>query len=488
MVESSTVSRRRKSKRESLLNWLETQALTALHAFPLLYCRPSPVQPGTPSALLHAAYREEILARLSSMSFVKRTVVVFAWPPAMVLWGLGLTFVNGAFVARRFGRSMIDQFADQMRLAFKDGIPVSFFYTYELHDPLNRVHAHEYVLRGHIKGGGQLYKRLYRDCPERREGAKILNDKLAFHQFCVARNLPTARLFAVVTNESFSWTETSPSALPPTDLFFKPQKESGGSGAERWVYVEGRYHRHGSDNVLDVRELSDRLARLSRRQPYLVYECLANHRDIQDLSAGALSTLRIHTMLNEQQEVEHLFTMLRMSQFRQRIVDTRDGIAATVDPITGLLGRGSNSSLLARWVDHHPFTGAGITGRPVPFWHDALDLAITTHAQLASPYIVGWDIAITERGPVIVEANKSPDVEIEQRLNGPWGNGRFGALMMHYLTRAAGSETMPASHRQNAASSGRTEAAGENPDSPMPQVQPAEYRESPATAIAQTTP
>lgn len=488
MTGSSTISRKHKPKREAMLSWLESQALTALHAFPLLYCRPSPAQPGTPSALLYAAYREEILARLAAMSFLKRTAVVFAWPPAMILWGLGLTIANGAFVTRHFGRSMIDQFADQMRLAFNDGIPVSFFYTYELHDPQNRVHAHEYVLRGHIKGGGQLYKRLYRDCPERREGARILNDKLAFHRFCAARNLPTARLYAVVRDGIFSWTEASPPALPPTSLFFKPQKECGGSGAERWAYVEGRYHRHGSDSVLDVQQLTDRLARLSRHQPYLAYECLANHPDIQDLSAGALCTLRIHTMLNEKQEVEHLFTMLRMSQFRQRVVDTRDGIAATVDPITGLLGKGSNSSALARWLDHHPFTGARITGRPVPFWHDALDLAISTHTQLASPYIVGWDIAITERGPVIIEANKSPDLEIEQRLSGPWGNGRFGALMMHYLTRTADNQTMPASHRQIAASSGRTEAAGENPGSLAPHILPGGYRESPATAIARTIP
>lgn len=442
-----------KSKRGKFLNRLEMRALTALHAFPLLYCRPSAIALGTPAAFLRQACREEIRERLSSMTAIERTAVIFAWPPVMVLWGLGLTLANGSYVAHRFGRSMIRQYADQMRLAFTQGIPVHFFYTYELHNPRNWARAHEYVLRGHIKGGCRIYKRLYRDDPERQADSRILNDKLAFHEFCGTRDLPTAHLFAVVSKGTFAWTDPHVTTLPPVALFFKPRKENGGSGAERWSYGEGRYRRHGSTMILDAKGLTNRLAKLSQEQNYLVYECLANHPQIQDLTAGALCTFRLHTMLNEAGKVEHLFTMFRMSQFPQRIVDTRDGIAAAVDPLTGMLGRASNSSPLARWMDYHPVTGAEITGRPIPFWHEALALALSTHAQLGSPYIIGWDIAVTGRGAVILEANKSPDVEIEQRLDGPWGNGRFGELLMHHLRngqKVCG--LRPANRRQNSAS------------------------------------
>lgn len=430
----SETQRVTKSKRAIFLSRLEGRALTALHGFPLLYCTPPAVLPGTPSARLHQAYHEEITARLSSMSFLERALVLIVWPPAMVLWGLGLTLANGAYIAHRFGRSMAGQFVDQMRLAFTQGIPVNFFYTYELHDRRNWAHAHEYVLRGHIKGGCSLYKRLYRNDPERQENARILNDKLAFHEFCAAHGLPTARLFAVVAKGTIAWTDPEMTTLPPVDLFLKPRKGNGGSGAERWACRDGQYRRHGSRMVLDARGLTERLTKLSREQTYLVYECLTGHPEIRDLSAGALSTFRLHTMLNEAGKVEHLFTMFRMSQFPQRIVDTQDGIAAAVDPQTGVLGHASNSSPLARWMDQHPVTGARITGRRIPFWHEALALALATHAQLRSPYIIGWDVAVTERGPVILEANKSPDVEIEQRLNGPWGNGRFGELLVHHLT------------------------------------------------------
>lgn len=438
------LERARKSKRGKFLNRLEGVALTALHAFPLLYCKPGAAAAGTPVALLHQAYREEILDRLAAMSFLERKAIVFAWPPAMVFWGLGLTIANGAYVVKQFGRGMLGQFIDQMRLAFTYGIPVHFFYTYELHDRRNWARAHEYVLRGHIKGGCQLYKRLYRGDPARHESAKVLNDKLAFHVFCTVRGLPTARLFAIISKGNYAWTDPRVTALPPIDLFLKPRKENGGSGAERWAWRDGQYHRHGSSMILDVKGLTERLAGLSQQQSYLAYECLTNHPETRDLSAGALCTFRLHTMLDEKGEVEHLFTMFRMPQFPQRIVDTQDGIAAAVDPQTGILGQASNSSSLARWMDHHPATGARITGRQIPLWPEALTLALSTHAQLRSPYMVGWDIAVTDHGPVILEANKSPDVEVEQRLSGPWGNGRFGELMAYYLKLA--------SHPQNVAS------------------------------------
>lgn len=445
MAGSLSLYQPRHSKYGAYLSQLEVQALTALHAFPLLHCPGPPIADGTPSALLHDVCREEIMARLAAMPFLKRKLVMLAWPPAMVLWGLGLTLANGGYVARRYGRGVIGQFADQMRLAFTQGIPVNFFYTYELHERSNWPRARDYILRGYIKGGCQLYKRLYRDDPARRASAKLLNDKLAFHHFCAARGLPTARLFAVVSKGVFAWTDHAQTVLPAVDLFLKPRKENGGSGAERWAYVDGRYHRHGSRDTLSANELTDRLAKLSQRQAYLVYECLANHPAIGDLTAGALCTLRLHTMLNEEGRPEHLFTMFRMSQFRERIVDTQDGIAAAVDAASGILGPASNSSPVARWMDHHPVSGMRITGRAIPFWRDALALALSTHAQLGSAYLVGWDIAITERGPVILEANKAPDVEIEQRLDGPWGNSRFGELVAYHLT----CRVRDASHPQN---------------------------------------
>ena len=426
-------------KRKSWSSRLESLALTALHAFPALYCRSRLLRPDTPAAFIVDAYREELVAKLHAMPFWQRWLVVFIWPPAMVLMAIAQTAVNGRHIARRHHRSIAEQFSDQIRLAFAHGVPATYYYLFELHDPQNRLRAHEYIYRGYLKAGG-LYARLYRATPERGHKAKILNDKKAFSQFLMEHKLPATRVIASVENGAFSYAKADRAALPAINLFVKPRTENGGTGAERWLYNKQKYRGSGK-LLLDSGELSDHLAALSRRQPYLIQECLQNHHGLQDLSAGALSTLRIYTCWNEKGEVEHLFTMLRMSQDARSVVDNvcHGGLAARVDPATGTLGLATDGATLARtrWLEAHPFTGAVIAGHHVPFWSEALNLAIAAHRQLKDPIFIGWDIAITEDGPVIVEGNKSPDIEIEQRLSGPWGNQRFGQLLVYHLKTAA---------------------------------------------------
>lgn len=424
--------------RKSLVR-LETLALIALHAFPALYSTKNVHDARRPAAFIIEGARQELLGRLAAMPILFRALVVIAWPPTMILMACGLTIANGLRVRRRFHRSIMSQFTEQIRLAFGYGMPPMRFYFYELHEPKNRMQVQDYILRGHLKRGGDLYKQLYRACPQRGRRASILNDKIAFSQFCREHKLPAPRVFAYVENGIFRWADTETPALPQAHLFIKPAKENGGDGTERWIYSDGKYRGKNAD-ALSRHRLMEDLAWRSLRAPLLVQECLVNHPALRDLTAGALSTLRMYTFLNEAQEVEHIFSMLRMSQDPRRIVDNvcRGGLAAKVDPETGTIGLATDGGILARtgWLDRHPLTGAKLLGHPIPFWPEALQLATSAHRKMAAPFMVGWDIAITDRGPVIVEGNKAPDIEIEQRLTGPWANQRFGELLAYHIKSA----------------------------------------------------
>jgi hypothetical protein len=153
-------------KRKTWSSWLEIMALTALHAFPALYCRSNLLTPETPAAFIAEAYRDELVAKLYAMSFWQRWILVSIWPPAMVLMAIAQTAVNGRHIARQRRRSIVGQFNDQIRLAFRHGVPAMYYYLFELHDPRNSLRAHEYIYRGYLKSGG-LYRRLYRGAPER---------------------------------------------------------------------------------------------------------------------------------------------------------------------------------------------------------------------------------------------------------------------------------------------------------------------------------
>jgi hypothetical protein len=66
-----------------------------------------------------------------------------------------------------------------------------------------------------------------------------------------------------------------------------------------------------------------------------------------------------------------------------------------------------------------------------------LDLARRAHATAFSDHVViGWDIAILEDGPRLVEGNKGPDLDLVQRSHGePLGNARLGQLLAYNMKR-----------------------------------------------------
>lgn len=93
-------------------------------------------------------------------------------------------------------------------------------------------------------------------------------------------------------------------------------------------------------------------------------------------------------------------------------------LVAAVDVDTGLLGlgKGSRQKVWPDLVDiaYHPDTGAAILGRLVPYWKETLELVIMAQEKTPALRTLGWDVAITNCGPVVLEANTLYGVEILQ--------------------------------------------------------------------------
>ena len=81
--------------------------------------------------------------------------------------------------------------------------------------------------------------------------------------------------------------------------------------------------------------------------------------------------------------------------------------------------------------------GAAITGTKLPQWDEVRELAARAHRAFSDRVLVGWDIAITPDGPVIVEGNGSPDLDIMQRfVRHGLMTERLGVLLAFHLTKA----------------------------------------------------
>ncbi len=275
---------------------------------------------------------------------------------------------------------------------------------------------------------------------------EYLSNKALFTERCRHYQLPAIPVLMVLKDGEIARYETTGPLLPPTDLFIKMMRGTGGRGAERWAHLGGGCYRGAQGHVLGEEALIARVRvmTLTCRKGYIVQPRLVNHRDIRDLSNGALTTVRVMTCRNERGEYEVTSAAFRMAQGDNTVVDNfhAGGILAKVDIQTGELGRATDGALAlgpgTGWCERHPDTGGQILGRRLPFWPEILDLVRRAHATAFSDHVViGWDVAILDDGPRLVEGNKGPDLDLVQRSHGePFGNARFGELLAYNLRRS----------------------------------------------------
>lgn len=272
-----------------------------------------------------------------------------------------------------------------------------------------------------------------------------LNDKHLFAAYCEERGLrcvPTDFLLRGVAPAL---------QLRDRDVFVKKVTGRGGTGAERWDCVDRGTFVDSDGTRLSSDDLLARLVQRSRRTPLIIQQRLQPHRELRDITSGALPTMRILTCLDETAEPEVIAAILRTSIRPSVTVDNlhAGGIGTLIDIESGLLSKSSNLGANARlgWLTTHPDTGAPIEGRKVPLWRAAKSLAIAAHRHFSDRVVVGWDIAILDDGPILIEGNGNPDLDILQRfMVSGFRQHRFGALLAYHLQRQGQSQPIQSRH------------------------------------------
>lgn len=137
----------------------------------------------------------------------------------------------------------------------------------------------------------------------------------------------------------------------------------------------------------------------------LAEEYVVQHDDLMALSPSGLNTVRIITMLGNG-KVGFLGARLRISVNSPVDNMAAGNLAAPVDMTTGeVTGPGVCSDITRPPAFRHPVTGKSIPGFILPFWKECVDLAVNAARQFPGNRSVGWDIAITGKGPELIEGN-----------------------------------------------------------------------------------
>jgi hypothetical protein len=177
----------------------------------------------------------------------------------------------------------------------------------------------------------------------------------------------------------------------------------------------------------------------SSKRDLLLQPMLVNHPAIADLAEESLIALRAITCMDPSGTPIITHAMLRVISKLEPNWHSKREHAARIDLHSGRLGQMCNDKDLwpGRWSDDHPVTGARVAGRLLPGWPDVRVLAVGAHQVFADRMLVGWDIALTPSGPVILEGNSYPDVHFLQRVHEqPIGLSALGQLLRQALDAA----------------------------------------------------
>ena len=163
--------------------------------------------------------------------------------------------------------------------------------------------------------------------------------------------------------------------------------------------------------------IRDTYKTLSELPNGVVEEYVIQHPDLTSLCPSSVNTLRVVTVSSKTkavtpdgEKIDVAYASLRIGS-GDSVVDnfSSGGMVALVDMDTGkLMTRATDAD--ANIFSHHPVTGVQIKGFQVPLFKEAVNLAKEACKMSLVEGYLGWDIAITENGPVLIEVNKNPGI------------------------------------------------------------------------------
>lgn len=332
---------------------------------------------------------------------------------------------------KRAGVGLFRQFRDLCAIFFRHGLDAQSYYMFELYRPEMRARASGYLTRYETKNG--IIKVLNRQLPKYGKRTP-LGDKRAMQELCAANGIPNVPTLVFAEKGALAF-PLGPDVALERDLFLKPQQLKGARGTEVVRYADGAFVTRNGVRLTRA-QLLDHVASRSREAALLVQPYIRCHPDLARLGEQSLPPLRLITCLDGQGKPVVTHGMMRVLCKLEPTWPSDVELGAPVELATGILGAlsGDKPEMAFDRFAEHPFTGLRVAGLKVPYWEEAQQIALAAHALCPDRLFIGWDIAITATGAVMLEGNSYADVDFPQRVHAaPIGDSPLGPLLFQRL-------------------------------------------------------
>ena len=177
-------------------------------------------------------------------------------------------------------------------------------------------------------------------------------------------------------------------------IIVKPIDGEGGKGIEKYEYINDEESKIVYSSLLFKKQL-------------LVEQCIKQHPDMNKLYNKSVNTLRMFTFYKDGQ-----------AYFLQAILKVGNGGVVDNFSIGGMYTYvDDEGTVYAEAIDQmdnkyykHPISNETIVGFKVPMFKEAVGMVKEAAKVVPEMEYIGWDVAISEDGPVLVEGNCYPGV------------------------------------------------------------------------------
>jgi len=261
----------------------------------------------------------------------------------------------------------------------------------------------------------RLYDKLW---PERYY--YLVHDKYLFDCYCRCHNLPVPRIFGLYP-----------------DGLIEPEKDGklidimDAHGLDRVVLkpVTGLmgqkiyFIMRNDAQTFQVKKIPPGHLTLTdsyEEYQFIIQEAIKQHPVMDKINPHCVNSIRIISILNIDGTVKLLAAMLRTSATESQVDNfSQGGIVIGIDMETGRLrDEGFLPQKFGTITMHHPVTKTIFKDFQIPYWEDLKKIVIKAQKAFHHLKSIGWDIAITPEGPVIIEGNQEWGTAGIQAANG----------------------------------------------------------------------
>ena len=320
-------------------------------------------------------------------------------------------------VTRQFGVSPIKQMREMFKLDRKAGISFGEYYAAQHYR--TDLTAKEKMQFVGEKGSYQLNLRL--SPAKLGDKRSFIRDKVLYTTMLKGMDLPTTETQAVAhcergfgaintlrTSADVARFLTSEAVYP---VFAKPLEgsKSVGSALLTGFNAEKGLIEMGNGKAFDIDAFAEEVVN-DYPEGFTFQSAVQQHKAVSALAGQAVGTMRIVTVIeNSVPRVLYAVWKIPSPKAMSDNFWQSGSMLGAVDAENGKVSHAITGAGLDRAIiEQHPVSGKSFAGFQVPHWDKVKEVAQQGHSLFPEFGVFGWDIAIGEDGPVIIECNANP--------------------------------------------------------------------------------